>query len=676
MAKKIQLKNPSSGEKYYPTTSSACVGMADGSGSLDKHLSKITTEYNVSVFHPSKGSGNSNRYTLATAIVQVPEELRVAGLVVSFLNGSNKVEKWEYQGGAWAVASFKKPSGGGGNMILPYKTDVATTRKQVQESERVPGMQISYKGVSGWVNEQFIGSAVTDAEWAKDGNWEQVANAKMVNQINDKIQSMETNGNALAGDVGEGKKIVAKAITQKGVLTSPTASYQEMADNIGKISTGQLDTMFRIEIDFTNPSPEVKRFGSAEFPNWLESATRGVMLKGGKVNYELDRDTFLKKKDKTNSVIDGSDGDVMSQPPVFWVLPTLTASNLTFHMTNIPQTSKGWIKLPAIMYGASRAVREKRSDGKFYLRSCYNTSPSFRGGNNQEKWDNLPGSLLGMPCSQINVSQLREYARNNGVQDSGWYHNWAFMPWFKLMLLFMAIRGTRDWQAAWPGIDPKTGDEYRDEQGFKYGGLGPGVINFSNYWSKYNGQNPIVRADFCYDMGTRSGVKKLEVNVGSSDAVQIVELQVPCFLGISEPSHGDALLIPDGIRRECLNIDGVLTSRFHIFANPERFTDSTSVAADLVIDTPNQGTGWVEQVNEWLIPVKVNPRGNSTSHFCDQVEISTSLGNWGWYMGGHASYGSQAGGWCAASLYGLGLASSHDGGRLCFTPSSDGAENP
>ena len=449
-----------------------------------------------------------------------------------------------------------------------------------------------------------------------------------------------------------------------------------MADNIGKISAGQLDTMFRIEIDFTNPSPEVKRFGSAEFPNWLEAATRGVMLKGGKVNYELDRDTFFKKKDKTNSVIDGSDGDIMSQPPVFWVLPTLTASNLTFHMTNIPQTSKGWIKLPAIMYGASRAVREKRSDGKFYLRSCYNTSPNFRGGNNQEKWDNLPGSLLGMPCSQINVSQLREYARNNGVQNSGWYHNWAFMPWFKLMLLFMAIRGTRDWQAAWPGIDPRTGDEYRDEQGFKYGGLGPGVVNFSNYWNKYNGQNPIVRADFCYDMGTRSGVKKLEVNVGSSDAVQIVELQVPCFLGISEPSHGDVLLIPDGIRRECLNIDGVLTSRFHIFTNPERFTGSISVAADLVIDTLNQGSGWVEQVNEWLIPVKVSSRGNSTSHFCDQIEIPSNLGNWGWYMGGGASHGSQAGGWYASSNGGLGIAHSTYGGRLCFTPSSDGAENP
>lgn len=497
-----------------------------------------------------------------------------------------------------------------------------------------------------------------------------------ITDIREEVQNMKNEGNALAGDVSEGKKIVAKAITQKGVLTSPTASYQEMADNIGKISTGQLDTMFRIEIDFTNPSPEVKRFGSAEFPNWLEAATRGVMLKGGKVNYELDRDTFFKKKDKTNSVIDGSDGDIMSQPPVFWVLPTLTASNLTFHMTNIPQTSKGWIKLPAIMYGASRAVREKRSDGKFYLRSCYNTSPDFRGGNNQEKWDDLPGSLLGMPCSQINVSQLREYARNNGVQDSGWYHNWAFMPWFKLMLLFMAIRGTRDWQAAWPGIDPRTGDEYRDEQGFKYGGLGPGVVNFSNYWNKYNGQNPIVRADFCYDMGTRSGVKKLEVNVGSSDAVQIVELQVPCFLGVSEPSHGDVLLIPDGIRRECLNIDGVLTSRFHIFTNPERFTDSTSVAADLVIDTLNQGSGWVEQVNEWLIPVKVSSRGNSTSHFCDQIGIPSNLGNWGWYMGGVASNGSRAGGWYALSDGGLGGAFSSFGGRLCFTPSSDGAENP
>ena len=102
---------------------------------------------------------------------QVPEELRVPGLVVSFLNQQSKVEKWTYQGGTWAAVSFIRQEAGG-NKILEWNTDAATTRKQVPANERKAGMQISYKDADGdWVNEQYIGTAVTAAEWAKDGNW-------------------------------------------------------------------------------------------------------------------------------------------------------------------------------------------------------------------------------------------------------------------------------------------------------------------------------------------------------------------------------------------------------------------------------------------------------------------------------------------------------------------------
>ena len=72
------------------------------------------------VFYPIK----IRRQVLSTAIVQVPEELRVPGLVVSFLNKANKVEKWTYQGGTWAAASFIRQEAGG-NKILEWNTDAA-----------------------------------------------------------------------------------------------------------------------------------------------------------------------------------------------------------------------------------------------------------------------------------------------------------------------------------------------------------------------------------------------------------------------------------------------------------------------------------------------------------------------------------------------------------------------
>jgi hypothetical protein len=59
------------------------------------------TEYNVSIHHPSSGIDSGNKYTLEGAIVQVPEDIRTAGLKVSFLNNSGLVETWEFAGGAF-----------------------------------------------------------------------------------------------------------------------------------------------------------------------------------------------------------------------------------------------------------------------------------------------------------------------------------------------------------------------------------------------------------------------------------------------------------------------------------------------------------------------------------------------------------------------------------------------
>lgn len=110
-ARKVQLKD-NSGNKAYPVTSSACVGMSDGSGSLDSHISKITTEYNVSLFHPTEGIDGGNKYTLETAIDKVPAELRNAGVKVSFLDESGSMETWEFQGESWAKGSFSQVGAG------------------------------------------------------------------------------------------------------------------------------------------------------------------------------------------------------------------------------------------------------------------------------------------------------------------------------------------------------------------------------------------------------------------------------------------------------------------------------------------------------------------------------------------------------------------------------------
>ena len=71
-------------------------------------INNRTSEYNVSINHPTSGISSSNKYDLSSAIAQVPAELRTDGLTVSFLNSAGDTEKWEFGGGSWGTGSFSQ----------------------------------------------------------------------------------------------------------------------------------------------------------------------------------------------------------------------------------------------------------------------------------------------------------------------------------------------------------------------------------------------------------------------------------------------------------------------------------------------------------------------------------------------------------------------------------------
>ena len=66
----------------------------------EEHQQRVkgTTEYNISVQHPTSGIDGSNKYSLEGAIAQVPQELRKMGLKVTFVNSTGQVETWEFGG--------------------------------------------------------------------------------------------------------------------------------------------------------------------------------------------------------------------------------------------------------------------------------------------------------------------------------------------------------------------------------------------------------------------------------------------------------------------------------------------------------------------------------------------------------------------------------------------------
>ena len=94
------------------------------------------------------------------------------------MSDAGTVEEWVYQGGTFTSTNswMQGGSGSGGNMILEWNTDIATTRKQVKQKQRKSGIQISYLHPdNGWINEQYVGTSFTDAEWVKDTNWKAVS---------------------------------------------------------------------------------------------------------------------------------------------------------------------------------------------------------------------------------------------------------------------------------------------------------------------------------------------------------------------------------------------------------------------------------------------------------------------------------------------------------------------
>lgn len=99
------------------------------------------------------------------------------------------------EGSGWS--EWKSVETSGGNMILDWKTDAATTRKQVPQDERKAGMTISYRNASGeWINEQYVGTSFDDTSWAADANWQQIGAsaielAQELGNSNDKILSQK-----------------------------------------------------------------------------------------------------------------------------------------------------------------------------------------------------------------------------------------------------------------------------------------------------------------------------------------------------------------------------------------------------------------------------------------------------------------------------------------------------
>lgn len=255
-ARKVQLKD-NSGNKAYPVTSSACVGMSDGSGSLDEKIFGIISN---SGYVTCTAEASTAAKTVTQAGFALSTNCRLIVKMINYntaasptLNVNNTGAKplyyngevasadntWEagevldvyYDGTNYRASNMKGSSGG--NVILTWNTDVATTRKGVKQNKRKAGLIISYNHPdNGWINEQYIGTSFTDNNWANDINWRRIADNDDITVIEEgHLESMRT----IVNEIGQAKQEMTESIsdvadTLSGEIQQVGAKYDTLSD--------------------------------------------------------------------------------------------------------------------------------------------------------------------------------------------------------------------------------------------------------------------------------------------------------------------------------------------------------------------------------------------------------------------------------------------------------------
>lgn len=262
----------------------------------DKELKKrddklIELANNVGLYNVDKhvplGGGF---YTSATARAAVPSDIRKIGLIITYKTDVTTSVTEQFIGSdvsGWTTdANWKNVGSEGGNKILEWKTDAATTRKKVPAKERKAGMQISYKPTdSDWVNEQYVGTSFTDTEWVKDSNWEKIPKQKQLTEL--EIENINTDINTMFNKeittnykniIYDGSKVVNSA-GYKSFLLDVSEDDKITVQNANKVTWFSGD----IEINTNNNfiSDASNTIGVLTSPQGAKKALISVLVSSG-----------------------------------------------------------------------------------------------------------------------------------------------------------------------------------------------------------------------------------------------------------------------------------------------------------------------------------------------------------------------------------------------------------
>lgn len=443
---------------------------------------------------------------------------------------------------------------------------------------------------------------------------------------------------------------------------------QSLSKQVTELSSNVDLYSYGVEWDITVSSPILTRIGNPLLHKSLpiQSAYRGCVANNGVVNYYLYPDDWAYKEDgSTPSVLDGTDGTVRVHTPKFYG-KSGSNGNKRWVRISLVKLDDSWVEIPELLIDAYRNTVDNTVSATPKAVSVVNTTEAFRGGGNRAQFDEyLTTELdtkdafrsdLGKPRTNVSRANMRTYATNAGSELLCYeYYKWIF--YWNYVIEYANFNSQAAYNAE------LTSDGYRQ------GGLGPGVTDWSNSatsWSGYNGTYPITPCGYCNDIGNFTGIKDLVIPectaTNETDTVATKTFKVPRWRGFDNP-FGDIWTNLDGvvIQRTAANeISSVYTT-----TNKEEFTDvigsKTIAGYEVAQDGYIKGFDLGETAE--IIPSSCTG-ASATTYICDyhscnatSTELRTLL------VGGHAHDGGGAGLGYFDSLDGVGYAYSDVGFR-------------
>lgn len=443
---------------------------------------------------------------------------------------------------------------------------------------------------------------------------------------------------------------------------------QSLSKQVTELSSNVDLYSYGVEWDITVSSPILTRIGNPLLHKSLpiQSAYRGCVANNGVVNYYLYPDDWAYKEDgSTPSVLDGTDGTVRVHTPKFYG-KSGSNGNKRWVRISLVKLDDSWIEIPELLIDAYRNTVDNTVSATPKAVSVVNTTEAFRGGGNRAQFDEyLTTELetkdafrsdLGKPRTNVSRANMRTYATNAGSELLCYeYYKWIF--YWNYVIEYANFNSQAAYNAE------LTSDGYRQ------GGLGPGVTDWSNSatsWSGYNGTYPLTPCGYCNDIGNFTGIKDLVIPectaTNGTDTVATKTFKVPRWRGFDNP-FGDIWTNLDGvvIQRTAANeISSVYTT-----TNKEEFTDV--IGSKTIAGYEVAQDGYIKEFDlgetAEIIPSSCTG-ASATTYICDYHSCNaTSTELRTLRVGGRAHHGGGAGLGCFYSILGVGRAYSDVGFR-------------